>query len=177
MINSKESNINHAKFFSLVTNGEYASINLQNHVENNISFLYGMIGDLSLASLNIHKDFKMREYKPEALDEDQSEQLEDLRDLFPEFSMLSDNRLHSLYDNFMTDCFCQSGWDANRHEEVLLYALGKLMENYVNRKFGRIQLPELGIIIGYALMCGASIEAALAITRNWMVDNELFELA
>lgn len=85
----------------------------------------------------------------------------ELRLLYPELWMLSDDSFYTWFDLFQMECRNLNGWNPNRDDDFLFYLLGKVAAS----QFEGETAKEVGQWVAYALLYGNPLDDALAFGR------------
>ncbi len=117
------------------------------------SNLWGLAAAFSLTNLNTQDSGT-----------DQIDEIAELRALYPELPMLTDVELHARFDDYQSDCNYINGWTANRDDGFLMYLLGQLACE--GKQDGHTS-KEVGQIVAYAALRGATTDEALTLGVQW----------
>lgn len=101
------------------------------------------------------------------------EDFAELRQLYPELSMLSDGTLYAWFDEYQSVCCYVNGWTANRDNGFLFYLLGNVAICQHEQ-----DTEKVGKWVAYALLRGDALDDALAFGRAAdLYDSAISRLA
>lgn len=123
------------------------------YAQNHVAEIWARANTLQLETLN--------DLTTEVMEGSQ-EDMDKLRALYPELTMLSDGALYDWFDGYQMEILRINGWSASRDNDFLFYLLGKSS----GHEHGRHMALKVGQWIGYALLRGDSLDTAHAFARE-----------
>ncbi len=122
------------------------------YAQEHVADIWARTAALRLVELNDPTD---------AVPEYGQEDFAELRQLYPELSMLSDGALYSWFDQYQSECCYINGWTANRDNGFLFYLLGKVARHQHEQETDK----KVGKWVAYALLRGDALDDALNFVR------------
>lgn len=98
----------------------------------------------------------------------QEEDVKQLRSLYPELSMLSDEALYAHFDNYQIYCCYLQSWQACRDDDFIFYLLGKLAGDQIEKP----DIENTGRMVAFALLKGKPGKYSLEFGRRCNVYTE-----
>lgn len=129
-----------------------ASARADRHAYRETAQAWGRLDEFDIERLNDAEDWIPETHKSD---------LAALRACFPELHRLTDASLYWLFDAYQADCCYISGWTPDRDDGFLLYLLGKLATQEVDREEAR----DVGAMVVFSLSRGDSSELACEFGR------------
>lgn len=99
--------------------------------------------------------------------EDEREQVEGLRECYPELSMLSDATLWSMYDTFQLECWQMGSWDDPVRDEQFVFFLIGCLGGSADLRYSA---SDRGRWVAYYLMHASPLDHALDLVRQVVVN-------